>query len=135
MSRSKVKSLSNSDFENHSMHGCDPGIKLNNHFNVDKLPFMNKKNKTKISAVAGYMNNAGKKTVKLDSPFSENFNVESVNKHSAILNPNFQSNQSEPNKNNILKEKKENQFDKNQSFNKKDEKNNSKINGKLYHYS
>ncbi len=117
------------------MHGCDPGIKLNNHFNVDKLPFMNKKNKTKITAVAGYMNNAGKKTVKLDSPFSENFNVESVNKHSAILNPNFQSNQSEPNKNNILKEKKENQFDKNQSFNKKDEKNNSKINGKLYHYS
>jgi hypothetical protein len=116
------------------MHGCDPGIKLNNHFNVDKLPFMNKKNKTKITAVAGYMNNAGKKTVKLESPFNENINVESVHQHPAIFNPCFQGNKLEPNKNNILKEKKENRIEKNQSFNKKEEKSNTKINGKIYHY-
>jgi hypothetical protein len=68
-------------------YGCDPGIKLNNHFNVDKLPFINRKNKNKISAVAGLMNNKSKKAVKLDSPFSENFNVEPLNQHPSSVNP------------------------------------------------
>lgn len=113
------------------MHGCDPGIKLNNHFNVDKLPFIDRKNKSKISAVAGLMNNSGRKIVKLDSPFSENFNAETVNKHPAIYNPSVLNNQTEHPKKNNLKEKKENVNEKTKTSIKKNDSKRTKTNGKF----
>jgi len=80
------------DFENHLLHACDPGIKLSNQINIEEIPRGQKKNKainsSKISAAASLMNNknGGKRKVKLDSPFSENFQMETVNHHPVSYN-------------------------------------------------
>lgn len=79
-------------------HACDPGVKLNNHFNVDKLPFMNKKNKCKISSVVGLMNNINKKVIKLDSPFNENDKIVSINEHPVSFQINCEDNKVESGK-------------------------------------
>jgi len=76
------------DFENHLLRECDPETKLSNQASIHQVP--QKKNKaskpSKISAAVSLMNsnNAGKMKVKLDSPFSENF--EMVNHHPVSYN-------------------------------------------------
>lgn len=68
---------------------------------------MKKKSKNKISAAAGLMNNkwTNKKIVKLDSPFSDDFKMESMNQHPSSVNPMIKNNQKHEEKKEIKKEK------------------------------